>query len=243
MRVIPVIDILNGDSVHAVKGNRDQYKPLKSELSESSEPLKVAKAFNALGFRELYIADLDAIINRSSDFSLLKRIVNETELSLIVDAGITNLERARKLFETGVAKLVIGTETLHSKVFVQDAINQFGCEQIVLSLDLKGGRVLVSSSFTESIEPISLLKEFHAMGVGQVIVLDLSRVGSGEGVDLDLLKRLKAEVNAAMYVGGGIRSVSDLLELKSFGISGALIATSLHTGKIPIETLKHEGML
>lgn len=175
LKVIPVIDILNGKVVHAVKGNRSQYKPLLSSLTQSTDPLEVAKTFKTLGFHQLYVADLDAIIECTSDFSSLKRIALETGLELMVDAGVTHLDRAQKLLEVGASKLIIGTETLQSKRFVLDSIERFGAERVVLSLDLRGSRVLVGSGFAEATEPLQLLGEFRSMGLSQVIVLDLSR--------------------------------------------------------------------
>ena len=76
------------------------------------------------------------------------------------------------------------------------------------------------------------------MGVSQMIVLDLLRVGSGEGVNVDFLKKVIAEVGIDVYVGGGVRDINDLVELKNLGVSGALVATALHTGKISIDQLK-----
>jgi phosphoribosylformimino-5-aminoimidazole carboxamide ribotide isomerase len=243
LKVVPVIDILNGVAVHAVKGRRSEYKPLQSMLTKSIEPLGVAEAFRALGFSELYIADLDAIIDCRETFSEIEQIAAQTGLSLLVDAGVTGIERANRLMGSGVAKLIIGTETLQSKTFVEIAVKQFGSGHVVVSLDLKDGKVLTQPTFTGPKEPMKLLKEFEAMGVKQVIVLDLSRVGSGEGVDTNFLKTTIAETGMEVYVGGGVRDIRDLVGLRSIGVSGALIATSLHSGKIAVADLKREGFL
>ena len=243
MKIIPVIDILNGKVVHAVKGQRHNYQPLESILFKSTEPLETAKGFKALGFSELYVANLDAIIDCSTDFGFFKDIAEETGLRLMVDAGVTSIDRAQKLFENNVSKLIIGTETLQSKKFVAQAVEIFGSNRVVVSLDLKGDKILVKLGFDGCLSPICLLKDFKAMGVSQVIVLDLARVGSGEGVNLDFLKKVIAEVGVEVYVGGGVRDINDLVELKKLGVSGALIATALHTGKISIAQLKQKGFL
>jgi phosphoribosylformimino-5-aminoimidazole carboxamide ribotide isomerase len=243
LKVIPVIDILNGIVVHAVRGQRKEYQPVQSILSKSVVTLEVAKAFKKLGFSELYVADLDAIIDCSTNFGFFKHLVEETGLNLMVDAGVTNIDRAQKLFENDISKLIIGTETLQSKKFVAQATKIFGRSRVVVSLDLKGDKILVKLGFDGCLSPICLLKDFKAMGVSQVIVLDLARVGSGEGVNLDFLKKVIAEVGVEVYVGGGVRDINDLVELKKLGVSGALVATALHTGKISIAQLKKEGFL
>jgi len=241
--VIPVIDILNGKVVHAVRGKRNEYQPLQSVLCESVEPLKVAKTFKTLGFGELYVADLDAIIDCSTSFQGLKRIVDETGLKLMVDAGVTAMERAQILLEIGVSKLVIGTETLQNKIFVGEAARVFGSERVIVSLDLKDDKVLIRPGFDGSADPIFLLRDFEKMGVSQVVVLDLTRVGSGEGVNVDFLKKVLGSLTMDVYVGGGVRNIADLIELKGLGVSGVLLATALHSGKIPIEELRRTGLL
>jgi phosphoribosylformimino-5-aminoimidazole carboxamide ribotide isomerase len=243
VKVIPVIDILNGVAVNAVRGKRKEYKPLQSILTSVTAPLEVAKAFRNLGFTELYIADLDAIISCSADFSIHKQIASQTGLELLVDAGITNIDRAQALLDTGVSKVVVGTETLKRKEFINDAVKRFGSQKVILSLDLKGEKVMVKLGFDGCVSPICLLREFRSMGVEQIIVLDLARVGSGEGVNMDFLKRVIAEIGVDVYVGGGVRDFNDLAELKKIGVSGALVATALHNGKIPITALREVDLI
>lgn len=243
MKVIPVIDILNSEVVHAVKGKRIEYKPIQSNLVSSSAPLEVAIIFQKLGFQELYIADLDAIIDCSSDFHLFKQIKDTTDLELIVDAGITSLERAKKLFESGVSKLVIGTETLTKKVFISDSIRLFGKDRVIVSIDMKEDRVLVQSGFDGCIEPMGLLMELIEMGVSKVIILDLSKVGTAEGIKTDFLKKIPKNLGFEIYIGGGVRDLHDLVELNKLGTTGVLVATALHNGKITVQQLKDEGFL
>lgn len=243
MKIIPVIDILNRKVVHAVKGQRHNYQPIESILCKSTEPLEVARGFKALGFNELYVADLDAIIDCSMNFQTIKSIADETGLKLMVDAGVTSIPRAQKLLDSGVSRLIIGTETLQSKKFVEQVVEIFGSDRVVVSLDLKGDKVLVKLGFDGCLSPICLLQDFNRMGVTQIIVLDLLRVGSNEGVNTDFLKKVIAEVGVDVYVGGGVRDIHDFAELRNIGVSGALIATALHTGKISIDELKREGFL
>jgi phosphoribosylformimino-5-aminoimidazole carboxamide ribotide isomerase len=243
LKVIPVIDVLNGIVVHAVRGKRREYQPLQSTLCSSVEPLEVAEAFRKLGFSELYIADLDAITGGEGNFQVLNRIVDETGLKLMVDAGITDIERAQKLLNSQVSKVIIGTETLQSKSFVGEAVRLFGSARVVVSLDLKGDKVLVRLGFAGCKNPMCLLREFKEMGVSQVIVLDLARVGSGEGVNVDFLKKVIDDLGVDVYVGGGVRDIKDLIELNSLGVSGVLVASALHSGKISIRELRHAGLL
>jgi phosphoribosylformimino-5-aminoimidazole carboxamide ribotide isomerase len=243
MKVIPVVDIFNNRVVHAIRGKRQEYQPIRSIITQSVEPVEVSMAFKNLGFGVLYIADLDGIIDCSSSFQLISRIFDATGLELIVDGGVTSLDRAQKLLDSGVSKLIIGTETLANKEFVAEAIRLFGRGRVVVSVDLRGDKVLVQSDFDGCTDVMCLLREFEAMGVSDVIILDLARVGTGEGVNKAFLKQVLETFNFAVYVGGGVRDIQDLVELENLGVSGALIATALHTGRITTRQLKAEGFL
>jgi phosphoribosylformimino-5-aminoimidazole carboxamide ribotide isomerase len=241
LKIIPVIDVLGGVAVHAIRGRRKEYQPLKSVLCASSGPVAVAAAFRALGFDELYVADLDAITGGQPNFSLFKRIVDATGLGLMADAGVASLKRANEVLDSSVSKVIIGTETLQSASFVAEAVEAFGSERIIVSLDLMGDCVL--GRFELGSEPLSFLRVLEEQGVSQIIVLDLAKVGSGEGVNIAILQKVLRNIEAEVFVGGGVRDVADLVELKDLGVFGVLVATALHSGEISPESLKQAGLL
>jgi phosphoribosylformimino-5-aminoimidazole carboxamide ribotide isomerase len=243
LKIIPVIDVLGGIVVHAVRGRRKEYHPLKSILCASTDPVDVAAALKALGFGELYLADLDAITGGHPNFSLFKRIADKTGLELMVDAGITNLKAAKKVLKNRVSKVVIGTETLPNISFVAEAVEFFGSEKVAVSLDLMGNKIISGFELGTLAEPMALLREFQDMSVSQIIVLDLTKVGSREGVNLSFLREVLRNIKARVFVGGGVRNVKDLVELKDIGVFGVLVATALHSGKISPEGLKQAGLL
>jgi phosphoribosylformimino-5-aminoimidazole carboxamide ribotide isomerase len=242
LKVIPVIDVLNGVAVHAVRGNRKEYQPLKSGLTESVNPIEVAKDFKKLGFSELYLADLDAILRKKPDIALYSRIVDQTGLKLMVDAGVTDIETGQKLQNGKVSKIIIGTETLQTQAFINEAVKQVGANHLIVSIDMKDGKVLTLPSFDGPTDALKLLSDFHRLGVSEFILLDLARVGSGEGVNLDFLKQALI-LGAKVYVGGGVSSIEELVELKTLGVSGVLFATALHAGKVSTDSLRRAGLL
>ncbi len=243
MRVIPVIDILNGVAVHAVRGRRSEYQPLKSVLCASADPLDVSSAFKAAGFSELYVADLNAIMGGHPNYLVLKQIADTTGLRLMVDAGTADLERAEKLLNSHVSKVIIGTETLHSISFLKDAVAAVGKERVAVSLDLKGEKVLSRFELGKLGNPLCILQEIQKVSVDQVILLDLARVGSSEGVNMPLLKEMLKNRKLKLFVGGGVSDTADLLALKNVGVSGVLVATALHSGKITLADLKQADLL
>ncbi|KPV63459.1 MAG: Imidazole glycerol phosphate synthase subunit HisF [Candidatus Bathyarchaeota archaeon BA2] len=243
MKIIPVLDILNGVAIQAIRGEREKYLPVRSILCESASPLEMAIAFKSFGFDELYIADLDAILGRYVNLALYKQIKTKTSLNLMVDAGVTDLEKAKGVLKSGVSRIIIGTETLDNLDFVKRAIRLFGEDRVIVSLDLKEGKVMSISEAIRSMDPTSLVKTLEGMGATRMIILDLARVGTGRGVNLIAVKKILQEAKVEVLAGGGISNIRDLEELKDVGVSGALIATALHTGKITAKELKSTGFL
>jgi phosphoribosylformimino-5-aminoimidazole carboxamide ribotide isomerase len=225
--VIPVIDLSSGVAVHAVRGERERYRPLRSGLVAGSDPLRVARAFRQeLGVDELYVADLDAIAGEPLDAEALAALAQEARV--IVDAGVTGLAAARSLLELGAARVVIGTETLADAAALERLV---GLPR-VLSLDLRDGRVLSRDSELARLAPVDALARL-AQSVTEVIVLDLARVGSGAGPQVELVGELRARFpDLELLAGGGVRDLADLRALAEAGAAGALVATALHGGRI-----------
>lgn len=243
MKIIPVIDVLNGIAVHAIRGERRHYRPLNSVLCSSADPFDVALTFDSLGFDSLYLADLDAILGRSADFALYRRIKTETNLVLMVDAGTSEIFKAEKLLKAGVTKIVIGTETLSSLDFVTKSIKFFGRNRVIVSIDLREGGLMSVSENIRSMNPISLAQRLEKIGVNQIILLDLGRVGTERGANYEILKEVLTNTKIKALVGGGIRNLQDLEKLRNLNVSGVLVATALHKGKLRVDELKSAKFL
>jgi phosphoribosylformimino-5-aminoimidazole carboxamide ribotide isomerase len=238
MEIIPVMDILNGIAVHAVKGERKNYKPIESVLCQSFDPLEIAKSFKDLDLKQLYIADLDSILRKGNNYQTIEKISKSTGLKLIVDAGISDMNSAEEIFTHKISDLIVGTETLTNLDFVKECIKKFGSGKIILSLDIKNGKVL--SSFQEIVmkDPTEIALTFEKLGIKKMIVLDLTRVGSEAGINWPILDKILDVVNMQIIAGGGVRDFSDIIELKEKGIYAVLIATALHNGSITKEDIK-----
>jgi phosphoribosylformimino-5-aminoimidazole carboxamide ribotide isomerase len=243
MKVIPVIDVLNGVAVHGIRGEREQYQPMKSVLCRSADPLEIALTIESLGFTAIYLADLDVILGGPANFSVYKQIMTQTYLDLMVDAGIADFARAEEVLATEVSKIVVGSETLVSLEFLGQAVKAFGEDRVVVSIDLKKGKVLSASEAITSMDAISFAQELGKIGITQIILLELDRVGTEQGINWALLRSILKQTGVDVLVGGGIRSLQELEELRKFGVSGALVATILHNGKLQVDELKTANLL
>ncbi len=233
MKVIPVIDIMGGVAVHAKGGHRDHYQPIKSQLCDTSNPIDLALAFKKrFGFEELYIADLDSIMGIGSNTDMLRRIYESSNMKIIVDSGVNDVKKARELLQAGVEKIIVGTETLTSYAPLKSIPKFVNYEHVIVSIDVKDGKILSKSKEIVRLSPEGLAKRLELMGIKEIIVLDLSRVGRELGVNVDLIRGVLKSVSIHTIIGGGIGNIDDIILLRDMGVSGVLVSTALHNSKI-----------
>jgi len=233
MRIIPVLDILNSQVVHGIRGERNRYEPIHSIITSSCMPLDVAKAFKSqFSISEIYIADLDAIISQKSTFSYLNEIIIQTDLQIMLDAGIDELGPASNLLKKGVSKIIIGTETLRSLTNLREILTCIDPKNLIISLDLKQGTILTKVENLRAKTPLEALHLFEDLGIQELIVLELTKVGSESGVMTETLQQILQNSSISIITGGGARNIQDLKRLKEAGVAGVLIATALHNGSI-----------
>ena len=241
MRIIPVMDLLNLQTVHAVKGMRQYYKPVHSVLCDSPDPIAIAGAFlGKLGLRELYIADLDAIqdISGTDNRPVIEQLARSFDLEIMLDAGVSDVGSAIRWIDTGIRKLVIGSETLVSMEALKAISEEVGADRIVFSLDCTNGKILSRCAKLQGATPLVALEQVEALGLRETILLELDRVGSGAGAHLSMVSEIRrAFPGVSLILGGGISSAAEIAGLQSMGLEGVLVATALHNGTIDSEQL------
>ena len=252
MQIIPVIDLMRGQVVHAKRGNRQHYQALQSTLCVSCNPLKVMDALLKLyPFNTIYIADLDAILGLGDHTEMIEQISRAyPAVNFWLDCGIRQVN-ARSLYayentdsnKTGSDKtgaennanirVVIGSENIAN---LQDyrAIS-YACESShVLSLDYSATSAL----------GITELHQSARFWPDDTICMTLNAVGAEQGVDIERITMLN-QLNAArkkpsnLYAAGGVRNRADLELIAEMGVSGALVATGLHNGSLKISDIDY----
>lgn len=241
MQVIPVLDLLDGHVVRAVRGERTAYLPIQSSLATTSEPLHIARALLAAsGARTLYIADLGAILQRGAHagtLAALRAALPGTDIWL--DAGYADYASMRSLFdhidrlgsnsgcpashELATLVPVFGTESLHD-IDALHAAEAAGLSPI-LSLDHRAGRLLLANP---------ALERTSSWWPRRVIAMTLDQVGSYAGPDLTTFEHIRANASAHTDVigAGGIRHRADMTAAARIGATAWLVASALHDGQI-----------
>ncbi len=233
MMIIPVMDIKSGMVVHAKAGDREKYGPIDSVLTTSTNPIEVANAFKKLGARELYIADLDAIEKWGSN---LRSVLDIKKLGfdILLDSGVSIARDAKDLSDVG--KVVVGTETLKS---LDELAKMTDMCEIVLSLDFKGDEVLTRIKELKNLDAEDLIKVIvsYDYDIKRLIYLDLKRVGTSCGMREEVIERMIRSTPIPLLVGGGINEMSDIKRMEEIGVSGVLVATAIHNGRITKEDM------
>jgi phosphoribosylformimino-5-aminoimidazole carboxamide ribotide isomerase len=251
MRVIPVLDLLDGHAVRAVRGDRANYRPVQSSLCATSEPLAVARALlDASGADTLYVADLGAIVAQRADTATLAALcegLNAPNASASASASISTKRRVKIWLDAGFSDYasmhahltrigashgaivpVFGSESLRTPDALREA-EQAGYAPI-LSLDRRGGRALHPLGATST----SDLHDTPALWPSRVIVMTLDRVGAYEGPDLDIFNTLRERAGRerTLIGAGGIRDRHDLDAAAQSGAHAWLVGSALHDGKL-----------
>jgi phosphoribosylformimino-5-aminoimidazole carboxamide ribotide isomerase len=238
MRVIPVLDLLDGKVVHAVGGRRQEYQPISSKWTTSVQAKEVARALmEQYGFQEFYVADLDAIAGRKPNRSTLDAL-RSLELHCWLDGGIRDAATARQMAEMAET-VVVGLETIDGPDALQAIAGELPPQRLVFSLDLRAGRPLGDGGAWGQATPKEISRQVLSLGVQRILVLDLARVGSNTGPgSLELCEWLIAQPACReTSLGGGVRGPGDLQSLHTRGVNAVLVASALHDGRIAPEDL------
>lgn len=248
MQVIPVLDLLDGHAVRAVRGERARYLPIQSSLCAGSDPLTLARALLAASrartARTLYIADLGAILQRGDHAGALAALCTalggtDPGLRIWLDAGYADYPAMHALFEriehlAGAAAAqcrtmlvpVFGTESLRAP----DALNAAAGAGYapILSLDQRAGQLIADPAL--GLPPTACAP---AWWPPRLIVMTLDHVGGYAGPDLGTLTRIQALAGERSIIGaGGIRHGGDLAAAARTGASAWLIASALHDRRL-----------
>ncbi|GAX06766.1 1-(5-phosphoribosyl)-5-[(5-phosphoribosylamino) methylideneamino] imidazole-4-carboxamide isomerase [Secundilactobacillus pentosiphilus] len=234
MEIIPAIDLRNQQSVRLYQGDFEQTTVI------SQDPLAQAKQIEAAGLKRLHLVDLDgAKSGRPVNRDLIKQICAETGLKVEVGGGIRTLAQINGYLTSGVSRVILGSAALTDPKLVQEAVKQFGNDQIVVGIDGKDGKVAISGWLEESDVAMStLMTSMIAVGVVNFVVTDITKDGTLSGPNVKLLGELqRAFPTTQVIASGGVTTVADLKRLADDGIQSAIVGRAMATGDLPLKTL------
>ena len=233
-RVIFVLDIYNGAVVHARGGDRKHYHPvhLSSQICDTSTPTEIVSLLQP---REVYMADLNILQGddaRNTNFDIIHQVSQYA--TTMLDAGVRRVEDLDELLPLSDT-LILGTETTSLETIRTIALANPG--KVNISIDRKDGRILSNDESMPN-DPCDIIKILNEIGINDIIFLDIDRVGTSSGVDTQLLSEMVSLSEHSILLGGGVKGIEDIDVLKDVGVEGALVATALHNGSIPLTMIQ-----
>ena len=229
MQLIPVIDLMAGQVVRGVRGERSAYRPIRSSLYESSAPLDLAPRLLARAASDtLYVADLDALMGGELQFDILAALLERLPaVQLWVDGGFRDaesIEAFRQRLGTHADRVtpIVASESLPDTHTARHCLEAHRAH-CILSLDRREGSLLDAAGCHAHPE----------WWPERVIVMTLDRVGADAGPDLDTLHSVRAlRPDVRLFGAGGIRDLADLQRAEESGAQAWLVASALHDGRI-----------
>lgn len=230
MIILPAIDIRDGKCVRLYKGIFE-----KSEVVAES-PLETAKAFEEAGAEYIHVVDLDGALKGDVvNIEVVKSIVRNVKVPIELGGGIRSMKTVDKLIEVGVKRVILGTAALNDKVFVKEAVRKYD-DKIAVGIDAKDGFVAINGWLNVSkVNYIEFAKLMEYIGVKNIILTDISKDGTLEGPNFNMLQRLKESVKCNITASGGVKSIDNILELNAMNIYGTIVGKAIYSGNIDLK--------
>ena len=230
LELLPAVDVKDGRAVRLVQG----------ELSQESiygSPLEVALEFEKSGAEWIHLVDLDAAFGRGENTALLAEVVGRLDIDVELSGGIRDDESLERAIATGCRRVNLGTAALENPEWTSRVINRYG-DQIAVGLDVRG-HVLAARGWTqEGGDLFETISRLESDGCARYIVTDVTKDGTLQGPNLELLREVCAVTKKPVVASGGISSLADisaLSALRAIGVEGAIVGKALYAGAFTLE--------
>jgi phosphoribosylformimino-5-aminoimidazole carboxamide ribotide isomerase len=218
MELILAMDLRHNLVVHGKSGQRASYKPLEWGCSPTAEPVSFVKA---IAPKSVYIADLDRIEGTGAHDRIVRDCAREVS-ACYVDRGCRS---PCDMLSGYHIRNIIGTET--------GGADLGNYEGDWLSIDIKNGHVIPDGR-----DPLDMLRQANGWKFEGCIILNIGAVGTEAGLDKETLEAMRAVYHRKLFYGGGVATIADLQMLSDAGFDGAIIATALHHGAVPLAWIR-----
>ncbi len=232
MKIIPAIDLMNGQVVRLYKGDP------KQKTVYSDNPVEIAKKWESNGADMLHIVDLDATLGIGSNLSIIKKILEEISIPIEVAGGLRDESLILDVAKIS-SRVVIGTLAFKDKELVKKLLLSLGSEKIVISVDHIDGEIVIHGWQDKTgIKLIDAIQEFLEMGFTEFLLTNVNRDGTMEGPDLEFLEQACNLDQTNVIASGGISNVDDIKDVKEKNAFGVILGKALYENKISIDEAK-----
>lgn len=238
MLIIPAIDIRGGKCVRLFQGDYNR------ETVYGNSPAEQAVRWEKEGAHIIHLVDLDgAKAKQPVNLDAVREICSAVHIPCELGGGIRTLEDARKAFDAGVYRIILGTVACENPKLAKEFVSEFTAERVVVGIDARGGCVAVNGWLENSgVDAYELVLTLQEMGVTRFIYTDIATDGALSGPNCDAIAALCSRVpRCGVISSGGISSARDitaLRELRKDNLEGAIVGKALYDGKTTYRELE-----
>ena len=237
VRIIPCLDVDNGRVVKGIN-----FK----NLTDAGDPVQMAKIYNSEGADELTFLDISASSNQlPTTLEVVQKTAEQVFIPLTVGGGVRSVNDVDTLLRAGADKVSINTAAINRPQVIAEIAQRFGQQVLVLSVDAKrgesksgfevtthGGKVLAN------LDAIEWVKQACELGVGEILLNSMDADGTKAGLDLEMIKAVRAVTNVPLIASGGAGKLSDFEDALKSGANALLAASVFHFGSFKISDVK-----
>ena len=231
MKVIPAIDLKDGQCVRLQKGDYGTAHKVAENAVET------ARRFLEAGASLIHMVDLDAAKDGShANYGVVEQVIRETGATVELGGGIVVLDHGEVLGEVRlqIAGIMSGSAAVRHPEFVAEAVKKYG-DKIVVGIDAKSETVRTDGWLDDSGENyIAFAERMESYGVKNIIFTDIDKDGMLAGPNFDQLAALRASVSCEIIASGGVSTLEDIAALKKLGIDGAIAGKAVYTGTLDL---------
>ena len=230
MRVIPAIDLKDGQCVRLQKGDYGTAHKV------AENPVETAQRFLDAGADLVHMVDLDAAKDGShANYGVVEQVIRETGATVELGGGIRSMQDVETVIALGVSRVIIGSAAVRDLEFVAEAVKKYG-DKIVVGIDAKSETVRTDGWLGDSGENyIAFAERMESIGVRHIIFTDIDKDGMLAGPNFDQLAALRASVSCEIIASGGVSTLEDITGLKKLGIDGAIAGKAVYTGTLDLK--------
>ena len=237
MKIIPAIDLMNGEVVRLFKGDPNQ------KTVYSKNPVEIAKKWENSGADMLHLVDLDATIGLGENYETIREISKNISIPVQVAGGLRDITKIASTLDFA-ERVVIGTLAMQLKQSEQEQIllemiSQFGKQRLVVSIDHVNGEIVTHGwQKNTGVKLLNATNEFVSEGFSEFLTTNVSKDGTLEGPDIMSLKQICQINGTNIIASGGISKLEDVEEIKKCNPYGVILGKALYEGLISIEEAK-----
>ena len=223
--IIPAIDIMDGKCVRLTQGDYSKKKIYPTD------PLTMAKQFEATGYKRLHIVDLDgAREGRIKNLETLRVLASKTKLSIDFGGGVNVIDDVKNILDAGASKATLGTLAVKQPGLLEEWVMEFGAGKFFIGVDVLEEKVKISGWQQDGgITIFEMVGRMLAIGINEIFCTDISKDGMMSGPGIELYKKILLEYPSLILIAsGGVRSGADIIALKAAGLSGAIVGKALY---------------